>query len=195
MTLAKVPNALSATRLAMIPVLWFLALAAPEARMLFTALLAFAFLTDVVDGFLCRKYNLATAFGAKLDRIADELLALNAAGWLYVLRRELFVGYWPIIGALLFAMALSVALQYWRYRRRVAFHLYSGKLANLTIAVFVCYTLVAGPRAWFVYLLAAILGYSLLEEMILICTRASIDEHDTSMFASRSGESEEGAEA
>jgi hypothetical protein len=74
-------------------------------------LLAFAFLTDFVDGIIWRRYGLASSFGAKFDRMSDDLLTLNAVGWLYLLRRELFVEYWPILAALLLAMFLSVALQ------------------------------------------------------------------------------------
>ena len=130
MKLEHIPNALCVTRLVMIPLLWILALAAPGQRLLFTVLLAFAFLTDSVDGIICRKYRLATSFGAKCNRISDDLLTLNAVGWLYVLRRELFAGYWPMLVALLWTMFLSVSLQYLRFRRKVSFHLYAGKAAN-----------------------------------------------------------------
>ncbi len=189
MKLQHIPNALCVTRLAMIPLLWALALATPEQRLLFTVLLAFAFLTDFVDGMICRKYRLATSFGAKLDRISDDLLTLNAVGWLYVLRRELFAGYWPILVALLGAMLLSVGLQYLRFRRKVSFHLYAGKAANWTIGVFACYTLLCGPVACFVYLMATIVGYALLEEIVLVVTRKHLDEHVTSMFVRRSAAS------
>lgn len=191
MKLNQVPNALCFTRLAMIPVLWVFALTAPAARVLFTVLLAFAFLTDFVDGIICRRYGLASSFGAKFDRMSDDLLTLNAVGWLYLLRRELFVEYWPLLAALLLTMFLSVALQYWRFRRKVAFHLYAGKAANWTIAVFACYTLLFGPLAWFVYLMAAIVGYALIEEIVLVLTREQLDEHVTSMLVPALGGSQQ----
>ena len=94
MKLKHVPNALCVVRLLMIPVLWVLALWMPQARILFVVLLAFAFLTDWVDGILCRRYNLQTAFGAKFDRVSDDLLTLNTVAWMYILRPELFREYW-----------------------------------------------------------------------------------------------------
>jgi len=50
------------------------------------------------------------------------------------------------------------------------------------IAVFACYTLLFGPVAGFVYLMAVIVGYALLEEIVLVLTRDQPNEHVTSMF-------------
>jgi CDP-diacylglycerol--glycerol-3-phosphate 3-phosphatidyltransferase len=185
MRLKHLPNAICLLRLAMIPLLWVLALRAPEARVLFAALLAFAFLTDQFDGWLCRRYGLSTPFGAKLDRVADDLLLLNAVAWLYVLRPELFREYWPVLAPLLGGLGLSTGLQYLRFRRKIPFHLYAGKLSNWVTGVFAVHALIFGPAAWFVYLMAAFAAYALLEEIALVCTREDLDEHVTSIFARR----------
>ena len=185
MQLKHVPNAICVVRLAMLPVLWALALWQPQARLLFVALLGATYLTDQLDGYLCRKYGLSTPFGAKLDRMADDLLMLNTVGWMAVLRPELFRGYWPVLGLLLLGFATSVALQYGRFRRMIPFHLYAGKTANWAIGLFAAYTFLFGPAAWFVYAMAAIVAYALFEEIALVCTRRDLDEHVTSIFARR----------
>jgi len=187
MQLKHVPNALCVVRLAMVPLLWALALWQPEARVLFVILLAAALLTDNVDGYLCRKYGLSTPFGAKLDRVADDLLTLNTVGWMAVLRPELFRQYWPVLALLLLGFATSVALQHLRFRRMVPFHLYAGKAGNWAIGLFAAYTFLYGPRAWFVYAMAAIVAYALFEEIALLCTRRDLDEHVVSIFARRRG--------
>jgi CDP-diacylglycerol--glycerol-3-phosphate 3-phosphatidyltransferase len=169
----------------MIPLLWALALWRPEARLLFVALLGAAYLTDQLDGYLCRRYGLSTPFGAKLDRVADDLLMLNTVGWVYLLRPELFRGYWPILAVLLLGFAVSVGLQYARFRRKIPFHLYAGKASNWAIGLFAAHTLLFGPAAWFVYAMAGLVSYALLEEIVLVCTRRDLDEHVTSMFARR----------
>ena len=185
MPLKHLPNALCVLRLAMIPVLWALALWQPQARLLFVALLAGAFLTDNLDGYLCRRYGLATPLGAKLDRVADDLLTLNTVAWVALLRPELFRSYWYAVGPLLAGFAGSMALQYLRFRRKIPFHLYAGKLANWVIGIFAAHTLLFGPAAWFVAVLTVVAGYAVVEEIILVCTREDLDEHVTSMFARR----------
>ncbi|MBM3497475.1 MAG: CDP-alcohol phosphatidyltransferase family protein [Armatimonadetes bacterium] len=185
MQLRQLPNAICVLRLAMIPFLWLLALTAPEARLLFTALLGFAFLTDQFDGYLCRRYGLATSFGAKLDRVADDLLLLNVVAWVYVLRPELFREYWRVLVPLLIGLVTSTGLQYLRFRRKIPFHLHSGKLSNWVNGFFAAHVLLFGPAAWFVYLMAAFAAYALLEEIALVCTREDLDEHVTSVFARR----------
>lgn len=74
MLLRQIPNALTALRLACAP---FIALllqdhAYPAALGVF----AFAGLTDAADGFLAKRYGLATRVGAWLDPAADKLLML-----------------------------------------------------------------------------------------------------------------------
>jgi phosphatidylglycerophosphate synthase len=185
MRLKHLPNAICLLRLAMIPVLWVLVLRLPEARFLFVALLAFAFLTDYFDGYLCRTYGLATPLGAKLDRAADDLLLLNAVAWMYVLRPELFREFWFVLGPLLVGFVASTVLQYLRFGRKIPFHLYAGKTSNWVTGFFAVYTFLFGPAAWFVYLMAAFAAYALLEEIVLVCTREDLDEHVTSIFARR----------
>ena len=197
MKLELIPNALCVVRLVMVPVLWVLAFWVRETfelelgqRVLFVALLAFAFFTDFIDGVICRKYDLSTRFGAKFDRLSDDLLTLNSVGYLYLLRREFFTDYWFVLVALLGMMFLSVGLQFWRFKRKVAFHLYAGKTANWFIAAFACCTLLFGPLAWFVYLMAAVTAYALFEEIYLVLTRKELDEHVTSIWARPAAEPE-----
>ncbi len=190
MRLKHVPNALCYVRLGMVPALWVLALLAPDAKVLFAVLLAFAFFTDQIDGYICRKYDLSTPFGAKLDRVSDDLLTVNTAAWLYVLRPEVYRDYWPILCGLLLGFALSIGLQYARFGRKIPFHLYAGKLSNWVIAVFALYTIILDPALWIVAVLGIIVGYALIEEIILVTTRKDLDEDVTSMFARHAREAD-----
>lgn len=68
------PNVLTLLRLAAVPgVAWLIAQARwPEAFWLFMA----AALTDALDGWIARRFHLATALGAALDTVADKALGL-----------------------------------------------------------------------------------------------------------------------
>ncbi len=74
-----IPNMLTLLRIALIPLLvvvYFsgLATAMPMAAIIFTL----AGLTDLLDGYLARKLNQTSAFGAFLDPVADKLIVVSA---------------------------------------------------------------------------------------------------------------------
>lgn len=81
----NVPNLLSFLRIALVPV--FLWLLLDEFFLAAIAVLAFAGLTDFLDGYLARKLNQTTKLGKMLDPVADRLyifatlLALSATGY------------------------------------------------------------------------------------------------------------------
>ena len=89
----SLPNALTWLRIALIPLfvlLFFLPIwwGRPAAAIVF----GIAGLTDWLDGFLARKFEVTSNFGAFLDPVADKLLVVTAlvllasddAGWLSV---------------------------------------------------------------------------------------------------------------
>jgi CDP-diacylglycerol--glycerol-3-phosphate 3-phosphatidyltransferase len=73
----NLPNILSAFRFLVIPILVFMA-DSDKLLINFIAALLFlvASLTDIVDGYIARKYNIVTNMGKILDPLADKLLVL-----------------------------------------------------------------------------------------------------------------------
>lgn len=71
----NVPNILTMLRAALIPV--FLVLYYSSLR--YTALVVFllASATDLLDGYIARKYNLITNFGKLMDPLADKLMVIS----------------------------------------------------------------------------------------------------------------------
>jgi CDP-diacylglycerol--glycerol-3-phosphate 3-phosphatidyltransferase len=78
MWLAKVPNALTAFRVAAVPVLALLFYAPPYLRIWCPWIFIFASITDLLDGWIARRYKLCSAFGAFLDPVADKLMVAMA---------------------------------------------------------------------------------------------------------------------
>ena len=69
------PTALTLMRMALIPVLVLLCyLPWPLGRTLAAWIFLAAALTDWLDGWIARRYNLTSAFGAFLDPVADKLM-------------------------------------------------------------------------------------------------------------------------
>lgn len=74
----NLPNKLSIIRVALIPVIVILLYQPSDAcRIIAGALFIIASLTDFLDGYIARKYNLVTNFGKFIDPVADKLLVLT----------------------------------------------------------------------------------------------------------------------
>lgn len=77
--LARLPNALTAARLAVLPLFWWVLLEADDGHSV-TAFVIFglASLTDWLDGWLARRYGSFSRFGRLADPLADRLLIDSA---------------------------------------------------------------------------------------------------------------------
>ena len=75
----NLPNILTLLRIALIPVFMIVYYTSWEWNNLAAAaIFGLAAATDWVDGYVARKYNLITAFGAFLDPVADKLIVVAA---------------------------------------------------------------------------------------------------------------------
>ncbi|PKM62811.1 MAG: CDP-diacylglycerol--glycerol-3-phosphate 3-phosphatidyltransferase [Firmicutes bacterium HGW-Firmicutes-21] len=70
----QIPNILSAIRLAMIPIFIYVFFLGTDKRLLALLVFALASSTDILDGYLARRYNWVTPLGKLLDPIADKLM-------------------------------------------------------------------------------------------------------------------------
>lgn len=74
-----VPNILSAFRILLVPVFAVIYFSeAANAHNIALGIFVIASVTDLLDGFLARKYNLITKVGTVLDPLADKLMQLTA---------------------------------------------------------------------------------------------------------------------
>lgn len=73
----NVPNVLTLIRFALIAVFVYL-FVVPANYVAAVVVFVIAFLTDVLDGYIARKYNMVTDFGKLMDPLADKLMLLAA---------------------------------------------------------------------------------------------------------------------
>ena len=75
----NLPNVLTLGRILLIPIfVWFTYDADPLYSLLAGAVFAVASITDVIDGYLARRWNLITVVGKFMDPLADKLIAMAA---------------------------------------------------------------------------------------------------------------------
>jgi CDP-diacylglycerol--glycerol-3-phosphate 3-phosphatidyltransferase len=100
----NLPNMLTLGRILLIPLfVWYMYDADPFYSLMAGVVFAVAAITDIIDGYLARKWNLITVVGKFMDPLADKLIAMAAlvmlvrlgriAAWVVIvlLARELIV--------------------------------------------------------------------------------------------------------
>ena len=177
MRFKDVPNAICIGRIAMIGVLWLLALTHHPG--LFVGALALTWFSDAVDGYLARTYHLESRLGARLDSIADNLVQLSMLGWIYFLRPELYRDHWPPIAVLLFLFVVGMVLQ---YRRRAPLHTYANKLTAWVLAAFLLYTFPFGVNTIFMWVTFALLAYAMVEGLFILLLAPEVSENTKSLW-------------
>jgi len=154
------PNAISLFRLSSVPVLLWLAIAGADSA--FVWLLVLVGSSDMLDGWLARRFGWVSRLGALLDSIADMSIVLVVLLAIVLLHPEVFVDYgwvvWSVVGART-AMARDS-------RRRQRF-----RLAALGITIFGVFVLVLffyGFVPWVLLACGAVCFLAGVESLLLV---------------------------
>lgn len=90
----NLPNALTVFRFGVtLGFIHFLSMPGLRAKVVATILFGVAAVTDFLDGYLARKYNLVTVFGKIMDPVADKFLTLSA---FFMLAKQGLVAFWMV---------------------------------------------------------------------------------------------------
>ncbi len=136
---------------------------------LFKWFLAFSFFTDSIDGYLARKYKVASAAGSKLDSIADDLTIVVAVTGAFVLKSEFMNGQLPLLISLFALFVSQIIMALVRYGKVSSFHTYLAKAAALLQGSFlILLFFLDEPPVLLFYIATAVTALDLLEEMILV---------------------------
>jgi len=101
-----IPNILSCIRILLIPLFVFLALNGREAAA--GAVLIVSGITDMLDGYLARRFNWITQLGKVLDPIADKLTQISVYIVLIIVLRQ----YWILFSLMILKDLLMLVLGY-----------------------------------------------------------------------------------
>ena len=125
-----IPNILSATRIALcLPLLLVDAMTVP-----FWALYVIAGTTDMLDGFLARRWGVESKFGARLDSLADFVFVL-AVGYKLFPWLKLPAALWMIIGLIALVKIVN-AISAYVVKSRIAFlHTKANKLTGFLLFI------------------------------------------------------------
>jgi CDP-diacylglycerol--glycerol-3-phosphate 3-phosphatidyltransferase len=164
--LRRLPNVLSAMRIACAPLVLLCAILGYERA--FTWLLVPALLSDVLDGWLARGLGVQTKLGARLDSLGDSLVWYAGLAGLVAFQREVLTAHAALFGAVIVCWILESVLAWLRYRRLSSFHTWLSKLAGVLLSVYMVTLFLWGHLQPLLVLASAASIVASLEEMVLL---------------------------
>jgi cardiolipin synthase len=136
---------------------------------IFKWLLALSFFTDLIDGFLARKYKVTSMMGTRLDSIGDDLTVLVAVIGLFVLKADFIKAQKLIFISLLILFIVQIVYAFIRYGKMTGFHTWLAKTAALLQGVFLLLVFFTDRPSMPLFFAAAIITMlQLIEEIILV---------------------------
>lgn len=127
--------------------------------------------SDVLDGWIARKYKLTSELGARLDSIADMMFYFVMLLKMIPYLLEIMPGgFWVAINSVVVVRAISYIVAAIKYKKFASLHTYLNKLTGLSIFVMPYIT----QFTWFVYYVigaCVIAVLATLEELFLHITR------------------------
>ena len=144
----NVPNILTVMRMIMVPffVVLFFSVSHSAALIIFLV----AFITDIADGFIARKYNAVTDLGKVLDPLADKFMKLTA---LCCLALKNIIPVWIFLAMLTLDLMLIFPSAILYKRKFVVSSNIVGKAGTLfiTVAILLCFVGTNGLNMVFLY--------------------------------------------
>jgi CDP-diacylglycerol--glycerol-3-phosphate 3-phosphatidyltransferase len=135
---------------------------------IFKWLLGVSFFTDMIDGYLARKFKVTSILGTKLDSIGDDLTVLVGLIALFVLKLEFIKQHIIILIILLALFLVQTTYAFIRYRKMTNFHTYLAKTAALLQGVFLILVFFTEEPSLILFYAATIVTMLELTEEIII---------------------------
>lgn len=178
----NLPNALSYTRLFGTPLLFLLLHRQP----VWWFVLAYAFvgLTDFLDGYLARAWNLTSPFGAMLDSLADVIFYLSTAYFAVVLFPEYVRPNVAYIAVCVVLLAVQVLASKWMLGRVVMPHTHLSRLAGL-LAVVVFFLSFVMDTTWLFRIVVLLYSAAFVEMVLMFRYGRDISADTRSVFVLR----------
>jgi cardiolipin synthase (CMP-forming) len=152
-----IPNAITIARLSCLPLfLWVYSLRAPQASWPAAIIVLVLALSDVLDGWLARRYQWQTDLGRVLDPVTDRILFLFLVGSLLLFG---VLPWWAVVPLIVrdALMLAGAALMLFQYHEKPSI-MKGGRLANFTLVCGIQFFIIdVRGVAWLVYAVGATL--------------------------------------
>lgn len=170
-------NVISLCRIAIIGILPLIY----QNALLFAALYILAGLSDILDGFIARKTNTQSEFGARLDSFADLVLFAVVLILMFLwMKNDLYL-FIPAVAVIALIRVGNLVITAVKYRRTAMLHTWANKLAGLLL--FLCpIEYIAFHGTLFLWVTGAVAFMASVEEGVIHLTSAVPDLNRKSIF-------------
>lgn len=143
-----IPNLLTVFRILLVPVFIFTYLNDQGAIAL--TLFIIASLTDLLDGYIARKYKFITTIGTLLDPLADKLMLLSV---LTCMTLKSVLPIWvPVLMYLKeFSLVIGSAILYFKHEKMALPSNIYGKIATVSFSFFILFLLWSPQQPFLIY--------------------------------------------
>ena len=174
----NIPNCITAARIAGTVFLLFLTPLTP----LFFIIYTLCGFSDILDGWIARKTNTISEFGAKLDSIADLLFyALVIIKLLPILWRILPTWIWYIVGGIVLVRLIAYLTAALKFHRFSSLHTRMNKITGG--AVFLLPYFLALPCAvTYCFIVVGVASISSVEELVIHLVRKEYHSNMKALF-------------
>ena len=173
-----IPNCITALRIAGTVLLLFLT----PLTALFYFVYTLCGFSDALDGWIARKYNTVSEFGAKLDSIADLMFyAVVLLKLLPVLWKLLPVWIWYVVGGVMVLRVISYLTAALKFRRFASLHTKFNKLTGAAVFLLPYFLSLPCVKVY-CFLVAGIACVSSVEELFLHLTRKEYTPNTKALF-------------
>jgi CDP-diacylglycerol--glycerol-3-phosphate 3-phosphatidyltransferase len=132
-----IPNLITLYRLLMVPVILYFAVSGREK--LFAVFLVINLISDIIDGYIARRFKMESEIGAKLDSFADNFNYVLAIIGFFIFKMDDLRPH--IVSLIIFIsmLLLTVIVPLIKFRKFPSFHLYITKIGGyIQGAFFIC---------------------------------------------------------
>ncbi|MBR4762206.1 MAG: CDP-alcohol phosphatidyltransferase family protein [Clostridia bacterium] len=169
----NIPNIITSLRFAGTFIIIFLTPLEP----LYFAVYTLTGVTDVLDGFLSRKMNAVSTFGARLDSVADLFFySVSLIKLLPKLIAMLPQYIWIFVAAILAIRIASYIIAAVKFRRFASHHTWLNKATGVFVFA-VPYFLVTGIGVYFCFAVCAVSLLSTLEDLYIHISSPTYDDN------------------
>lgn len=171
-----IPNVITVSRI----LFALLMLLVPTFSTQFWVFYVYGGISDMLDGFVARRFELQNDLGARLDSISD-LVFLVVVIIVFAMNLELPIWIWCIAGVVAVTRALAYMIGVIRFHRYVSLHTYGNKIAGLILFVAPMVYCIVGINITAI-MVGLITEISAFEEIFIVCRMKSIDRDCRSFF-------------
>ncbi|MPQ33380.1 CDP-alcohol phosphatidyltransferase family protein [Clostridium estertheticum] len=137
-------------------------------------------LSDITDGFIARKTKTTSTLGAKVDSIADMVMAFVLLVILYpIVNPSTEIIIWIISIAIIRLASMVIALK--KYKTFASLHTYGNKITGIVLFIFPI-LLPYVHTTVLLYILCTVASISAIEELIIQFTSSQLQLNKQSIF-------------